>query len=306
MPKGSGSTASVPVLPRWRVWLLAARPKTLAAAVAPVLMGTAMAWADGGVHVPSALLALVGALLIQIGTNFANDYADYLKGADTTTRKGPLRVTAAGLVTPEAMRRATALMFALAVVTGLYLIWRGGWPVLAIGLLSILFGVLYTSGRYALAYLGLGELFVLIFFGPVAVGGTYYVQTLSITGEVLLMGLAPGLISTGILLVNNVRDIEEDRQAGKRTPVVRFGRAFGVGLYAFCLLGALLLPVFWYLVTYRHGGAIAVLALLPASVRAIWTLARVQEGAVLNALLAATGRLLLSYSILFSLGWVLT
>jgi 1,4-dihydroxy-2-naphthoate octaprenyltransferase len=306
MPDGFGSTASVPALPRWRIWVLAARPKTLAAAVAPVLMGTAMAWADGGFHLPSALFALIGALLIQIGTNFANDYADYLKGADTATRKGPLRVTAAGLVTPEAMRRATALTFALAVVAGLYLIWRGGWPVLAIGLLSILFGILYTSGRYALAYLGLGELFVLIFFGPVAVGGTYYVQTLTITQEVLLMGLAPGLISTGILLVNNVRDIEEDRQAGKRTPVVRFGRAFGVGLYACCLLGALLLPVVWYLFTYRHGGAMAVLALLPASVRAIRTLALERDGAVLNALLAATGRLLLLYSLLFSIGWILT
>lgn len=302
----AGFRASVSTVPRWRVWFLAARPKTLAAAIAPVLMGTAMAWADGGFHLPSALLALVGALLIQIGTNFANDYADYLKGADTATRKGPLRVTAAGLVTPQAMRRATTLTFGLAVGVGLYLIGRGGWPVLAIGVLSILFGILYTSGRYALAYLGLGELFVLIFFGPVALGGTYYVQALTVSREVLLMGLAPGLISTGILLVNNVRDIEEDRQAGKRTPVVRFGRTFGVGLYACCLLGALLLPVVWYLLTYRHGGAIAVLALLPAGLRAIWTLAREQEGAILNALLAVTGRLLLLYSLLFSVGWILT
>lgn len=293
-------------LPRWRVWILAARPKTLAASVAPVLMGSTMAWTDGGFHLPSALLALVGALLIQIGTNFANDYADFLKGADTAMRKGPLRVTAAGWVTPEAMRRATALTFALAVVAGLYLIWRGGWPVLAIGLLSILFGILYTSGRYALAYIGLGELFVLIFFGPVAVGGTYYVQTLSITKEVLVMGLAPGLIATGILLVNNVRDLEEDRHAGKRTLVVRFGRAFGVGLYACCLLGALALPVLWFWATWRHGGAIAVLALLPATVRAVRTLAEHTEAAVLNALLAGTGRLLLVYSVLFSIGWVLT
>jgi 1,4-dihydroxy-2-naphthoate octaprenyltransferase len=292
--------------PRWRVWVLAARPKTLAAAIAPVLMGTAMAWADGGFHLLSALLALVGALLIQIGTNFANDYADFVKGADTAARKGPLRVTAAGLVTPQTMRRATALTFALAVVAGLYLIWRGGWPVLLIGLLSILFGLLYTSGCYALAYVGLGELFVLIFFGPVAVGGTYYVQTLSITKEVLVMGLAPGLIATGILLVNNVRDVEEDRKAGKRTLVVRLGRAFGVGLYACCLFGALAVPALWFATTWRHGGAMAVLELLPVAVRAVYTLAQHTEAAVLNALLAGTGRLLLVYSVLFSMGWVLT
>ncbi|MFB3133801.1 MAG: 1,4-dihydroxy-2-naphthoate octaprenyltransferase, partial [Rhodothermales bacterium] len=162
------------------IWTAAARPKTLGAAVAPVLVGTAMAWEAGGFHAPAALCALLGALLIQIGTNFSNDYADFLKGADTGVRKGPLRVTQAGLVAPATMKRATVLVFALAFVVGLYLIWRGGWPILVIGVLSILSGVFYTVGRYSLADLGLADVFVLVFFGPVAVGGTYYVQALEI------------------------------------------------------------------------------------------------------------------------------
>jgi 1,4-dihydroxy-2-naphthoate octaprenyltransferase len=148
---------------------MAARPKTLPAGAAPVVIGTAMAWADGGLHVVSALCALLGSLLIQIGTNFANDYFDGSRGTDAADRLGPTRVTQAGLVSPKAMSLATALTFLLACVPGLYLVWRGGWPFIVIGLLSILCGILYTAGPYPLGYLGLGDLFVLIFFGPVAV-----------------------------------------------------------------------------------------------------------------------------------------
>ena len=192
---------------RLKIWITASRPKTLWAAFSPVIIGTAMAYGEGKVHWLSAFLAAVGAILIQIGTNFSNDYYDYFRGVDKKERLGPLRVTQAGLVKPETMKRATILIFSLAFISGLYLIYRGGWPVLIIGLLSILFGILYTAGPYPLGYNGLGDIFVLIFFGLVAVGGTYYVQALEINKLVLLAGLSPGLFSTAILTVNNLRDI---------------------------------------------------------------------------------------------------
>ncbi len=156
---------------RLKLWLLAARPKTLPAAIAPVLIGTAMAYGDGAAVVLPALAALFGAIMIQIGTNLANDYYDFIKGADTAERIGPMRLTQAGLISPGAMKRAAFVVFGLAVLAGCYLVWRGGWPIVAIGLSSVLFGVLYTGGPFPLGYHGLGELFVLIFFGPVAVGG---------------------------------------------------------------------------------------------------------------------------------------
>ncbi|MFQ5571901.1 MAG: 1,4-dihydroxy-2-naphthoate polyprenyltransferase [Rhodothermales bacterium] len=287
-----------------QIWTLAARPKTLGAAVAPVLVGTAMAWEAGGFHALAACCALLGAVLIQIGTNFSNDYVDYLKGADTGERKGPLRVTQAGLVTPSTMKRATIAVFALAFLVGLYLIWRGGWPILLIGVLSIISGVLYTVGRYSLAYLGLADLFVLIFFGPVAVGGTYYVQALEIDLMVLAVGLAPGLLSTAILLVNNIRDVEEDRQAGKKTIVVRTGTSFGIGLYVFCVAVAVLIPVGIFLGTGQHPGAMSVLLVVPLAVPIVKKLRAESNPTALNPLLGATGRLLLIYSLLFSIGWI--
>jgi 1,4-dihydroxy-2-naphthoate octaprenyltransferase len=262
-----------------------------------------MAVAAGGFHLLAALCALLGALLIQVGTNFSNDYADFLKGADTADRKGPLRVTQAGLVTPQAMRWATALVFGLAVAAGGYLIWRGGWPVLAIGVLSIISGILYTVGRYSLAYLGIADLFVLVFFGPVAVGGTYYVQALSITPTVLLMGLGPGLLSVAILLVNNIRDVDEDRAANKRTLVVRFGRGFGVVLYVVCIAVAVVLPVAHYLATGTHPWAMLTLGIVPLVPRIVRTLRTSREATHLNPLLGATSRLLLIYSVLFAIGW---
>ncbi|MBI3119171.1 MAG: 1,4-dihydroxy-2-naphthoate octaprenyltransferase, partial [Candidatus Hydrogenedentes bacterium] len=188
--------------PSLKTWLLAARPKTLWAGVSPVIIGSAMAWEAGAFHPAAALAALAGAVLIQIGANFANDYFDFIKGTDTAERVGPTRVTQAGLVTPRQMRNATALVLALAFLIGLYLASRGGWPILLIGLLSIAFAVLYTGGPFPLAYLGLGDLFVLIFFGLVAVSGTYYVQALQLPLAALLAGIAPGLFSTAILTVN--------------------------------------------------------------------------------------------------------
>ena len=289
---------------RLKVWLWAARPKTLWAAVSPVLVGVAMAVADHAAHPIPAVLALLGAVFIQIGTNFYNDYADFVKGADTSERKGPLRVTMAGLVSPRAMKRATVVAFALAVAAGGYLIWRGGWPIVIIGVSSILFGVLYTAGRYSLSYLGIADVFVFVFFGPVAVGGTYYVQALTLRPEVLVAGIAPGLLSVAILLVNNIRDIEEDRAAGKRTLIVRLGRNFGVRLYAVCLYAALITPVLLFAWTKNHPWAMATVALLPVAVSAVRKLRTARDPQALNKLLGETARLLL-YALVFSVGWVL-
>ena len=289
------------------VWLLAVRPKTLWAAVAPVLLGTAFAVEAGRFHALAASCALLGAVLIQIGTNLANDYKDFERGADTAARKGPLRVTQAGLLTPAEVKRAAVLAFALAFASGLYLIVRGGWPVLALGVLSILSGVAYTAGRYALAYTGLADLFVLVFFGPVAVAGTYYVQALRLTTEVVAAGLGPGLLATAILVANNVRDVDEDRAANKRTLVVRFGRRFGVQLYGACVLGAAIVPAALLILTEGHTGT-AVAAFLAALVggRLAWTLEGTSDPAVLNPLLGKTALLLFAYSVAFGLGWALT
>lgn len=285
------------------MWIQAARPKTLPAAVAPVVVGTAMAIEAGGFQLPAAFCALAGAILIQVGTNYINDYYDFLKGADTRERKGPVRATQMGLVTPGTTLAAAVIVFGLAMACGLYLVVRGGWPVVAIGLLSIFSGVLYTAGRYSLAYLGVADLFVIFFFGPVAVGGTYYVQALDINASVLAAGFAPGLLSAAILLVNNLRDIVEDRKANKKTLVVRFGRNFGVGLYVACVTVAALIPAALYLATGEHAWAMASLLILPLSFPVAGKLARTINPSSLNPLLGATGRILILYSLIFSIGW---
>jgi len=287
------------------VWLMAARPKTLWAAVAPVVIGIAMAIADGVEHALAASLAFLGAVLIQVGTNFYNDYADFKKGADTEARLGPTRVTQAGLASPNAVLLATVVAFGLAVVAGGYLMWRGGWPIVAVGVLSILFGVLYTAGRYSLAYLGISDIFVLIFFGPVAVGGTYYVQALTLPADVIVAGLAPGLLSMAILLVNNIRDVETDRKAGKRTLIVRIGRRAGVVLYIATVLSAFIVPPLLLLVDRGHAGVLITLLALPLAFLNIMTLIRVtpDEAAKLNPLLGRTARLLILFSALFAIGW---
>ena len=290
---------------RFEKWILAARPKTLWASIAPVVVGTALAYGDGAHHWPSALIALVCSVLIQIGTNFANDYFDYEKGADTEERTGPLRVTQAGMVPPSTMRRATAVVFLLAFVGGAYLTWRGGWPIALVGLLCILSGLLYTGGPYPLGYLGLGDLFVLIFFGPVAVGGTYFVQALQINTTVLIAGIGPGMLITAILTVNNLRDIEVDRKAGKLTLAVRFGKAFTRWEFALLVFLGLSIPPFLYLHTGQHlSSLLSLLVVLPAvsTFRGVFGQA---EGLSLNPVLANTARISLLYSVLFSVGWLL-
>lgn len=287
------------------MWLQASRPKTLWAAIAPVIIGTAMAHADRSAHWLAALAALFGAVMIQIGTNFANDYLDYKKGTDAGERLGPLRVTQAGLVKPAVMKRAIVFVFTLAFLAGVYLVWRGGWPVVIIGLASILFGVLYTGGPFPLGYNGLGEIFVIIFFGPVAVGGTYYVQVLNIDLTVILAGISPGLFSTALLTVNNLRDIDGDRRAGKKTLPARFGRTFARWEYLLSVLVAVLIPVVLVFMTGRHIYSLFSLLVLMAAVPTVKKVFTQTDGDILNNALAATGKLLLLFSLIFSIGWLL-
>ncbi len=288
-----------------RVWFLAIRPKTLPAAITPVVMGTAMAIGDGVGHGLSATAALFAAVMIQIGTNLANDYFDCLHGADQCDRVGPVRVTQSGLATPNQVLVATALAFALACAAGLYLVIRGGWPILLIGLLSILSGILYTAGPYPLGYHGLGELFVLVFFGPVAVSGTYYVQALQVTPTVLLIGLAPGLMSVAILTVNNIRDRESDRRAGKRTLAVRFGLRIARLQYVLSVVGAGILPIAMVLATGRHVCCLLTVLVSCLMIPTIRKVYRLEGGPELNAVLAATGRSLFVFGLVFATGYLL-
>jgi len=286
------------------VWIDAARPKTLWAAFAPVLIGTAMAYADEAFHAWSALGALVGAFLIQIGTNFWNDYADFKRGADTETRTGPVRATQAGLILPEHMKWASVVVFGLALFIALALVMRAGWPFLVIGLVSVLFGYLYTGGPLPLGYIGLGDALVLIFFGPVAVGGTYYVQALEISSPVLIAGLAPGFLSVAILTVNNLRDMRGDEKAGKRTLAVRFGQTFARREYVFCMLAGIgTSVVLFYMDRAEHPYVLLAVLTLPIGRTAIINVCTSNAPSVLNAMLGRTAKLLLLYSILFSIGW---
>ena len=282
---------------------MAVRPKTLSAAVAPVLIGTTMAFVGGHGHVGAAFAALASALLIQIGTNFANDYFDYLKGADNEERIGPLRVVQAGYVAPKTMFRNFVFTFVLAALVGLYLVYRGGWPIILIGLLSIASGILYTGGPYPLGYLGLGDFFVLIFFGPVAVCGTFYVQALDVTETVFYAGLGPGFLATTLLVVNNLRDITTDRKAGKMTLAVRFGPAFARTEYLLLFAFTLLLPVL--LASFFNGkwyACISALIIFPGF-SAIRQIISGTSGRELNQTLSTSGKLIILYSILFSIGW---
>lgn len=292
------------LLPGPSVLVMASRPKTLWAAASPVLIGWALACGDGVFHAPSALLAMTGALLIQVATNYHNDYADFLKGTDRPDRAGPTRVTAAGLATPQQMRRATLAAFGLAVLAGLYLMIRGGWPIVLIGVSSILFGLLYTGGRYSLAYLGIADLFVLVFFGPVAVAGTYWVQALDLHGGILLAGLAPGLLSMAILLVNNIRDVEDDRAAGKKTLVVRLGRPVAVGLYASCLMLAAATPVVLWAAGIGPAEAMVAALIVIPGVRLAQLVSGGGTPKGLNPVLGRTAQILLLYAVLFSAGWL--
>ncbi|MER3437833.1 MAG: 1,4-dihydroxy-2-naphthoate polyprenyltransferase [Chloroflexota bacterium] len=290
-------TKAAPAL--WRVWLLAARPKTLPAAVAPVVVGSAVAWSEGGFVLWVSALALAVALLLQIAANLANDVFDYRRGADTANRLGPPRVTQSGLISPDRVLAATVFVLGAAVLAGLPLVFRGGWPLLALGVLAIVAAVAYTAGPAPLGYVGLGEVAVFVFFGLVAAAGTAYVHTTRLTWLAVAAAIPVGWLATAILVVNNLRDIETDRQAGKRTLAVRLGQRATRREYELLVGGAyLLLPLYWL------AGVLSVWwwlpwLTLPLAVPLVRRVAR-ESGPALNAALADTARLQLLYSVVFA------
>ena len=282
-------------------WLLAARPKTLSAAVVPVLIGSALA-----AHEPTAIswwvfiCALAGALLIQIATNFINDALDFKKGADTSERLGPVRVTAAGLISAERVMRGAWICLLLAALCGIPLLYRGGWPMLVIGLASMAMAYAYTGGPYPLAYHGMGELFVVIFFGLVAVGGTFYAHSLQLTQSALLAGFAAGSLATVLLVINNLRDIESDRRSNKRTLAVRFGEGFvRIEVLFFTLMPFVAVAgIAWI---RGHWGLLLTLGALPLAFVVVALVFR-SRGAKLNRALAIAGALQWAFGILFVAG----
>ena len=285
----------------WRIWIEAARLRTLSAAIIPVVVATSLAAAHGRVHLGYALVCLLFALLIQVGTNYANDYYDFIQGADTAARRGPRRAVAAGLVAPATMRRAMGMVFGVAFIIGLLLIPRGGWVLLPIGIVSILAGIAYTGGPFPLGYNGLGDLFVFIFFGLVAVDTTFYVQTGFVSSDVTSCAAALGLLAANILVANNYRDVETDRTAGKKTLVVRYGRKFVIWQYALSAAMALCCPPALLLSGYRWPVLLPVL-LTPWAVQLTLRLARSREPVEQIALLGSTARFLAVFGVLLSLG----
>jgi 1,4-dihydroxy-2-naphthoate octaprenyltransferase len=290
-----------------RIWLMAARPRTLPAAIAPVFVGTAAAvyWAGELPRAGAFAAALVGSIFIQIGTNLANDYSDAKRGADTADRLGPVRVTSAGLVTPQRVLNATWIAFGVAVACGIYLTTVAGVVILVIGALSIAAGVLYTGGPRPYGYEGLGEVFVFLFFGLVAVNGSYYVQVEALDALPLGLSIAVGFLATAILVVNNVRDVETDRRAGKMTLAVRMGRHNAVVLYRCLVLGAFVgLPIALIAGEASALPMIGWLA-LPLAIAPMRAMTNRTDGPALNAALAGTGTLLAAFSLLVSAGLLL-
>ncbi|MCB0217944.1 MAG: 1,4-dihydroxy-2-naphthoate polyprenyltransferase [Caldilineae bacterium] len=296
-----------------RAWWLASRPKTLSAAFAPVAVGTALAVFNGVFAPLPALAALAGALLIQIGTNFANDLLDFRRGADTAERLGPTRVTQAGLLSPRAVAAGTGLAFGLATLVGLYLVAVGGRPILVIGVASIVSGILYTAGPYPLAYVGLGDLFVMGFFGIVATSGTYYVQAGAFSPQSILCGIAVGAMSVAILVVNNLRDIETDRRAGKHTLPVRIGDALTRRYYSFMIGLAFVLPLAMSVLRGTRSepawglgpAASLVLLALPFTTRPLMAIRTGATGAALNPVLGLTARAQVAHAAALCLGILL-
>ncbi|MDQ2048908.1 1,4-dihydroxy-2-naphthoate polyprenyltransferase [Natronolimnohabitans sp. A-GB9] len=311
------STAEVDIS-RTKAWVMAARPQTLPAAAAPVIVGTGLAVHEGVFAPLEALLAFVGAALIQIGTNFANDYYDAIKGADTDDREGFTRVTQAGIIPPEQVKLATIVTFGLAILSGTYLVYVGGLPILVIGLVSVVCGWAYTGGPYPLGYHGLGDLFVFVFFGIVAVMGTFYVQAAAtvaepltttipegtVTWEAFLASLPIAAISTAIIVVNNVRDLETDAEAGKRTLAVRLGYRWSRVEYVAMLALAYLVPLWLW---FGEGFSVTVLLpllSLPYAAVVTQTVLTRTDGEALNPALEGTGKLLALYAVLFAVGVV--
>jgi 1,4-dihydroxy-2-naphthoate octaprenyltransferase len=284
-----------------QIWVAASRPKTLPLAIGPALTGTILAFSEGFFRPLICMLTILTALSLQICANFANDYFDFIKGGDTKLRKGPLRITQAGLVSVPQMRNALVLSSLIATCLGCSLIFYGGFFLAVLVALALLSALLYTGGPFPLAYLGLGDLFVFIFFGPIATLGAYFLQTASFSWNPILLGSGSGMLAVMPLVINNLRDEEEDRTTRKKTLVVRLGKRFGQFEYIFSLaFGAFVPFLFW---DHHPGCLIALLFIFPAFflVRSIFTYKDPQE---LNNTLAKTGRVVLLYHILFCMGWI--
>jgi 1,4-dihydroxy-2-naphthoate polyprenyltransferase len=289
-----------------RIWLMAARVRTLPAAIAPVLVGTSLAGWAGEFHVLRFLAALVGAIFIQVGTNLSNDYSDARRGADAEDRLGPVRVTAGGLVPPGQVLVATYVSFGVAVLAGAYLVAVAGWQLLLVGGASILAGVLYTGGPRPYGYEGLGELFVFLFFGIVAVAGSFFVQVTHLDWEAFALAVPVGLLASAILVVNNYRDIDSDRRAGKRTLAVRLGRARTRQLFAVIVyLAYVLAPVTWIFGPLKPWVLLAWLT-LPLAAEVVRVVRNRTDGPSLNQGLAHTGVLQLAFCMLLAAGLLLS
>lgn len=295
-------TESQRVVEKIPIWIEATRPRTLPAAVAPVIVGTALAWREGEAKWGAAAVCLGFALLIQVGTNFANDYYDHQKGADTAERVGPRRAVASGLIKPATMRLAMIAIFVAAFALGLTLLAYGGWPLLVVGVASIACGVAYTGGPYPLAYHGLGDVFVFLFFGLVATGATAFVQMGEVTVASLVAGAGVGALATNILVANNYRDVETDAKAGKRTLLVRWGRGYGRAQFAFAHGVAVTAPLALVLLGAVSGAATLVVVFASAvmALRQGGALAAARTPGDCIALLGATGRWLALYGVLLA------
>jgi 1,4-dihydroxy-2-naphthoate polyprenyltransferase len=289
-----------------RIWLMAARPRTLPAAIAPVLVGTALAGFGHVFHPLRFVAALLGAIFIQVGTNLSNDYSDARRGADADDRLGPVRVTAGGLVPPKQVLVATYVSFGVAVLAGVYLIVVAGWLLLVIGAASILAGVLYTGGPRPYGYEGLGELFVFLFFGVVAVAGSFFVQVKHLHWEAFALSVPVGLLAAAILVVNNIRDIDSDRRASKRTLAVKLGRARTRWLFAAVVyLAFLLAPITWIFGPVKPWVMLTWLA-LPLATALVRIVRTRTDGPSLNGALARSGMLQLAFCVLLSAGLLLS
>jgi 1,4-dihydroxy-2-naphthoate octaprenyltransferase len=289
-----------------RIWLMAARPRTLPAALAPVLVGTALAGFAGVFHPLRFVAALVGAIFIQIGTNLHNDYSDARRGADAEDRLGPVRVTAGGLVPPRQVLVATYLSFAVAVLAGGYLVAVAGWELLLVGAASILAGLLYTGGPRPYGYEGFGELFVFLFFGIVAVAGSFFVQVKHLDWEAFALAVPVGLLAAAILVVNNIRDIDSDRRAGKRTLAVRLGREAVRRLLAVVVYLAYLPALLTWLAGPVSAWVLLPTLTLPLAAGLVRTVANRTDGPSLNEALARSGMLELAFCVLLAAGLLLS
>lgn len=290
---------------KFSAWVAAARPRTLPAAAAPVFVAIAFAYRDGVFHWPSAIACLLISFFMQIVSNFANDVFDYERGSDTPDRLGPIRATASGMISPREMYAGIAFVTGLAVLLGLYLVWLRGWPVVALGVAIIIGALAYTGGPFPYGYYALGDIFVLVFFGIVAVAGTYYAQSGLVTWPVILVSIPVGLMIVNILVVNNTRDMETDAASNKRTLAVLLGREAMHREYLLCLLVSYLAPLLFVLLGTASWTCLFTWASIPKAIT-LYRQFRQGEGRSLNKILGETARLALIYSLLFACGMVVS